>query len=1178
MAIHVALHHRTHYQYDRPVALGPQIVRLRPAPHARTRILSYSLRILPEKHFINWQQDSQSNFLARLVFNESACEFLVEVDLVAEMAVLNPFDFFLEPAAEKFPFAYDPALDHELAPFFLKAPATPRFAAYLEKLRRELSIGSSRGNEALTETKREVRLLTSAPAEKDDRPRTNDFLVELNRRVWKDIKYLIRLEPGVQSPEETLTRRSGSCRDSAWLLCQLFRHLGVASRFVSGYLIQLTADVKSLDGPSGPAKDFTDLHAWCDVYLPGAGWIGLDPTSGLLAGEGHIPLACTPEPSSAAPITGEVEACEVKFAHEMNVTRIHESPRATKPYTEEQWREIETLGHRIDTELTQHDVRLTMGGEPTFISIDNMDGEEWNFTAVGPEKHRLSGVLIRRLKDKFAPGSLLHYGQGKWYPGESLPRWAFGCYWRNDGQPIWENDRLIADEQTKYGHTAEHSARFIAELAARLGVDPKWIMPGYEDSFYHLWKERRLPMNVDPLQANLKDDEERARLAKILAQGLDSVVGHALPIQRSRNDYSSGWVSGPWFLRAERLFLFPGDSPMGLRLPLDSLPWVSQSDYPYLNEPDPTVEHPPLPARKEFRGRYLQGAALDQRAAREAALHRRRNQSAEEVRKAELLEDTARVPQRGESAAWIVRTALCVEPREGRLHVFMPPVPTLEDFLELITAVEDTAAHVQTPVVIEGYTPPHDYRVNHLKVTPDPGVIEVNLQPAHNWDELVHNTTVLYEEARQSRLGTEKFMIDGRHVGTGGGNHVVIGGPTPADSPLLRRPDLLRSLLGYWQNHPSLSFLFSGLFIGPTSQHPRVDEARNDSLYELEVAFKELDRQLAKVGQASRLPSGSFRVAQTASGAGETPVLPWLVDRLFRNLLIDTTGNTHRAEFCIDKLYSPDRSSGRLGLVELRAFEMPPHARMSLTQQLLLRSLLARFWTHPYERSLVRWGTQLHDRFMLPHFVEQDFRDVIEDLQDHGYPLKPAWFAPHFEFRFPLYGDVTQRGVNVEIRQALEPWHVLGEQGAAGAAVRHVDSSLERLQVKVRGLIDSRHVIACNRRAVPLHPTGTEGEYVAGVRFRAWQPPECLQPTIGVHSPLMFDIVDSWNGRSLGGCTYHVAHPGGRHYSTFPINAYEAESRRLARFFRLGHTPGPISVAPPERNSDFPLTLDLRHA
>lgn len=1162
MSIHVALHHRTHYAYDRPVTLGPQIVRLRPAPHCRTRILSYSLRVLPTQHFINWQQDPQSNYLARLVFPEKTREFCVEVDVVAEMSVLNPFDFFLEPDAEKFPFHYDPTLDHELESFQLKGPLSPKFQAYLATVSRE-ALGENvtflnrrRSPLPHSEVAEDVHAHGHMPEvgqlrpdkEKDTRPRTIDFLVAFNQRLWKDIKYLIRLEPGVQTPEQTLTTLSGSCRDSAWLLVQLFRHCGLAARFVSGYLIQLKPDVKSLDGPSGAEQDFTDLHAWCEVYLPGAGWIGLDPTSGLLAGEGHIPLAATPDPSSAAPISGGVDECKCEFKVDMKVTRIHESPRVTKPYTEEQWKEIERLGHAVDADLRKHDVRLTMGGEPTFVSIDDMDGAEWNIAALGPTKRPLADELIRRLQKRFAPGALLHYGQGKAYPGESLPRWAFACYWRRDGQPIWENPALIADEKTQYGHTTDHSARFITALAERIKADPQWIMPGYEDPFYHLWKERRLPANVDPHKANLKDEEERARLAKVLERGLDRVVGHALPVQRAWRNCYPVWASGPWFLRAEKLLLFPGDSPMGFRLPVDSLPWVSQSDYPYLNELDPTAARPPLPERAEFRQRYLQ---VNTSARKKAAALRRRGQSEEEARKAELLDDPTREPARGESAAWIIRTALCVEPRGGRLHVFMPPVATLEDYLELVAAIEDTAAQLKTPVVIEGYTPPHDPRLNVLKVTPDPGVIEVNMHPTATWDEMVQQTTTLYEEARQTRLGTEKFMLDGRHTGTGGGNHIVIGGATPSDSPLLRRPDLLKSLIAYWQNHPSLSFLFSSLSIGPTSQSPRIDEARNDSLYELEVAFKQI-KDFA-------------------------PVPAWQTDRLFRNLLIDSTGNTHRAEFCIDKLYSPDSSSGRLGLLEMRAFEMPPHAEMSLAQQLLLRTLVAKFWQQPYNAKLVRWGTQIHDRWMLPHFVLSDLQDVVADLQDAGYAMKPEWFAPHFEFRFPQFGDIELRNTALELRQALEPWHVLGEEPGGGGTVRYVDSSLERVQVKARGLTDSRHVITCNGHAIPLHPTGTHGEYVAGVRYRAWQPASCLQPTIGVHAPLTFDVVDTWNGKSIGGCQYHVAHPGGRNYTSFPVNAYEAESRRLARFFRLGHTPGPMKVAPAEVNPELPFTLDLRN-
>ena len=1126
MAIHVALYHKTHYTYDQAVGHGPHVVRLRPAPHCRTKILSYSQKITGGEHFINWQQDPFSNWNARLVFPDKMEELRVEIELVAEMAVHNPFDFFLEESAQIFPFAYEAGLKKELAAFMELPTPTPKLLTLVDELL--------------------AKYLTA-------KARTIDFLVEVNQRLQHDIKYTIRLEPGVQTPEETLTKLSGSCRDTGWLLVQTLRSMGFAARFVSGYLIQLTPDVKSLDGPSGTEVDFTDLHAWCEVYLPGAGWIGFDPTSGLLAGEGHIPLSCTPEPASAAPVSGAVDKCESTLHHEMKVTRIYESPRVTKPYTEEQWAEIERLGHAIDADLVKNDVRLTMGGEPTFISIDDPDGPEWNFTATSPKKRQLSDELLKRLRTKFAPGSLVHYGQGKWYPGESLPRWAFGCYWRKDGQPIWLREELIAKEAADYRHTADHSAKFIQTLSTRLGADPKWVLPGYEDPFYHVWKERRLPANVDPHKANLKDEEERIRLAKILEQGLDSVVGHTLPIQRAWRNHEPVWVSGPWFLRAERLYLMPGDSPMGLRLPLDSLPWVKESDYPYVNELDPTVERPPLPSPDEFRQRYLRS---DTPARRQAAALRRRGQTEEESKKEAQREDPTRVPKSGESASWIVRTALCVEPRQGKLHVFMPPVATLEDYLELVAAVEDTAAQLGTPVAVEGYTPPRDSRLQVLKVTPDPGVIEVNLHPSKSWDELVERTTVLYEEARQTRLGTEKFMVDGRHTGTGGGNHILIGAETPIDSPVLRRPDLLRSLIAYWQNHPSLSWLFSSLFIGPTSQAPRVDEARNDSLYELEVAFKELDRQLGfAAGQA---------------------VPPWLSDRLFRNLLIDSSGNTHRAEFSIDKLYSPDGSAGRLGLVEMRAFEMPPHARMSLAQHLLLRGLVSKFWKEPYSNGLVRWGTDIHDRWMLPHFCETDFKDVVRGLRDSGYPFEFDWFAPHFEFRFPRIGDFAQRDVEVELRTALEPWHVLGEEGAAGGTVRYVDSSLERLQVKARGLIGDRFAVTVNGRRVPLHATGTNGEAVAGVRYRAWQPPNCLQPTIGVHAPLVFDLFDTWNKRSLGGCQYHVAHPGGRSYDTFPVNSYEAESRRLARFFTHGATQGKFTAPAEPLSQDLPFTLDLR--
>jgi uncharacterized protein (DUF2126 family)/transglutaminase-like putative cysteine protease len=1114
LSIHIALTHVTHYRYDRLVTLSAQVVRLRPAPHCRTRILGYSLKVQPAGHFINWQQDPQANYLARLVFPKPTRELRIEVDLIAEMSVLNPFDFFLAPYAEQFPFNYDANDRRELLPYLVKAPATPLIEAYLAGISRESC-------------------------------RTMDFLVGVNQRLAADIRYLIRLEPGVQFPEETLAKRSGSCRDSAALLVQLMRHVGLAARFVSGYLIQLVPDVKALDGPVGAKEDFTDLHAWCEVYLPGAGWIGLDPTSGLLAGEGHIPLACTPEPSAAAPISGEVDDCETSFEHRMTVRRVWEAPRVTKPYSDTQWASIEALGRAVDADLKAQDVRLTMGGEPTFVSIDHRDGAEWNTAALGAEKRRLAADLYHRLKNKYAPSGLAHFGQGKWYPGEQLPRWSLNCYWRNDGEPLWTNPKLIADEQTRYAVTEDTARRFLSRVAEELGLDPSYVFPAYEDAFYYLWRERRLPSNVDPFDSRLEDPMERTRLAKIFEQGLEQTIGHVLPIARAAQ--GDRWQTGSWYLRGDRCYLVPGDSPIGYRLPLSSQPWVAAGDYPFIHAPDPSRSFPALAPHAEIRRQFREDDIAEALAAPEpsaaAAAHDAPPVDAPPA-------DAPPPPQT--SAAGIARTSMCAEPRNGVLYIFMPPASELEHYVELLAAVEAAAEALEQPIILEGYEPPNDPRIGNFRVTPDPGVIEVNIHPSADWDQLSDRTTFLYEAARESRLSSEKFMLDGRHTGTGGGNHIVLGGASAPDSPFLRRPDLLRSLLSYWHNHPSLSYLFSGMFIGPTSQAPRVDEARNDSLYELELAF----RQFPEPGAT---------------------VAPWLVDRLLRNLLIDVSGNTHRTEFCIDKLYSPDGPTGRLGLLEMRAFEMPPHSRMSLTQQLLLRAMVARFWRKPYAPDkLVRWGTELHDRFLMPYFVEQDFTDVIEEMRREGFGLQSDWFAPHFEFRFPKYGDFATRGMQLELRQALEPWHVMGEEGSPGGTVRYVDSSVERLQVKVSCLAPERYLVTCNGRAVPLQPTGQTGEFVGAVRYRAWQPPSALHPTIGVDAPLIFDLFDSWMSRSQGGCQYHVTHPGGLSHEKFPVNSFEAESRRLARFFRMGHTPGTMTVPPPAADREFPFTLDLR--
>jgi uncharacterized protein (DUF2126 family)/transglutaminase-like putative cysteine protease len=1091
MSIHAALTHRTSYRYDRLVGMSPQLIRLRPAPHCRTPILSYSLDISPKPHFLNWVQDPQGNFIARVVFPDRVREFSVTVDLLADMATINPFDFFVEPEAEAFPFQYDPVLAQELAPFRRVSAPGPLLEAYLAGVERTA-------------------------------PSTVNYLVDLNQKLSTEIGYIVRLEPGVWTPEEVLANRKGSCRDSGWLLVQILRHLGFAARFVSGYLIQLVPDIKSVTGPQGTTTDFTDLHAWCEVYVPGAGWIGLDPTSGLLAGEGHIPLAATPEPASAAPITGGVDEAETEFGFHMEVRRVAQSPRVTKPYTEEDWARIMALGAKVDEALVAGDVRLTVGGEPTFVAEGDRDAAEWNTDALGPTKRKLAGRLLRRLQGLWAPGSALSYAQGKWYPGEPLPRWGLHCHWRADGEPVWTDPGLLAGDDDTDDATAKDAAEFAVMLAGRLGLDPALRIPAREDVHYYLWKEKRLPANVVAEDSKLRDPLERARLARLFGQGLAAEVGSVLPLRRAGEGEARAWESGRWSFRDGELLLIPGDSPMGFRLPLDSLPWASEASIEAQPEPDPFARREPLRPRRDGAGE-----------------------------RARIVEQP--VPEPGKEEPGVVRTALCVEARGGLIHIFLPPLALAQDWIDLVAAIEDVARDAGRKVFLEGYQPPGDPRLLTFSVTPDPGVIEVNVHPSASWSDLGARTETLYEEARQIGLAAEKFMLDGRHVGTGGGNHMVMGAAEPADSPFLRRPDLLKSLVGFWHNHPSLSYLFSGLFIGPTSQHPRVDEARADAVHELETALAQVP------------------------GMGEQ-VPPWLTDRIFRNLLVDMTGNTHRTEFCIDKMYDPNNAGGRRGLVEFRGFEMQPHWRMSLAQQLLLRALVAGFWQRPYERRLIKWGTRLHDDFMLHHHARQDFSEVIEEVQALGFPVQAEWFEPHFEFRFPRVGAIAVRGMELELRNALEPWHVLGEEASAGGTTRYVDSSVERLQARVTGWVEERFVLACNGAAVPLSPTGTEGEYVAGVRFKAWDPPSALHPTVRAQAPLTFDVWDSWTGRSLGGCQHHVAHPGGRNYQTFPVNANEAEARRRALFSPMGHTPGPMPAPRVVASRATPRTLDLRRA
>lgn len=1087
MSLKVVISHKTHYKYDKYISLSPHIIRLRPAPHSRTPIEAYSLKIKPDGHFLNWQQDPFGNYLARLVFPEKTKEFCVDVEIIADMITINPFDFFVEDSAKDFPFEYKKDLKKELKPYLKIEEKNKILKDFINSI--------------------------------DKKPKPIiDFLVEINQKINQYLNYTVRLEAGVQTCKTTLEKKLGSCRDFAWLFVQVLRHLGLAARFVSGYLVQLTADVKSLDGPSGPEADFTDLHAWTEVYVPGAGWIGLDSTSGLFAGEGHIPLACTPHYNSAHAIEGFSDKCETEFDYENTVTRIFESPRVTKPYKDEQWEAIYNLGFKVDEDLVKNDVRLTMGGEPTFVSIDDMESAQWNSEADGEHKRELANNLARRLLQTNTNGGLLHHAQGKWYPGEPLPRWQTTVFWRKDKKPVWKNPDLLADMNKNYDYTITDAKKFISTLSLILGISDENIIPAFEDPIYYIMKEAELPIDIDPLKYDLKDPLERKTIAQKLTYGLNNEVGYVLPVSFG----FTKWITSKWEFRRGHLFLGAGNSPIGLRLPLESLIVKPQVELEQDFEPDLFASYPAL-------GDYI--SAVEKRA--------------KKMSKKTTLKNKYNA---------FVRTALSVEIRDNKLCVFLPPIEKTEVFLDLIASIEETAKRLNLAVIIEGYEPPHDLRTDRIKVTPDPGVIEVNIQPASSWKELSDNLLCLYEDAKLCRLGTEKFMIDGRHTGTGGGNHVTIGAMEPSDSPLLRNPQLLRSLITFWQHHPGLSYLFSGAFIGPTSQAPRVDEGRVENLYELEIAF-------------SQIPE-----------SGDVPY--WLTDRLFRHMLTDITGNTHRSEFCIDKLYSPDSSTGRLGILELRAFDMPPHSQMALLQMLLVRALVSCFWKRPYKHNLIRWGTRLHDKFLLEHYVKEDLKSVVEYLNDEGYAFKLDWFDPFFEFRFPLYGMTMINGMHVEIRSAIEPWHVLGEESGSQGTARYVDSSLERLQIKIKDFNEERYVVTCNGVQVPLTKTDIEGEYVSGVRYKAWQPWSALHPTIKVDTPLTFDIIDKWNTRSIGGFNYFVTHPGGRSYDTFPVNSYEAESRRINRYWDFNHSQGEVTPIEPkitgEANSVFAIEANRK--
>ncbi len=1047
MSVDVALEHRTSYRFDRPTELGPHLIRLRPAPHCRTPIPSYSLTVDAVGHKLNWQQDPYGNFVARAVFDRPTAELDITVGLTARLTPINPFDFFLEPYAAEFGFSYPDDLRVDLAPYLDRPTAAdPIVTDWLTGI--------------------------------DTSPRpTVNFLVELNAAAHAAVGYTTRMEAGVQTPAHTLTSGRGSCRDTSWLVVDALRHFGLAARFVSGYLIDLGED---------ESQDSTDLHAWAEAYLPGAGWVGLDPTSALLTGEGHIPLAATPDPANAAPITGTTGSARATLHHTNTVHRFRPAGGAA-PVEGRRADAIRRLGAAVDERLGAAGLELTMGAEPTFVLLAEPTAPEWTVAAEGGRKHELAIELADRLAATFATGGLIQHGPGRWYPGEAAPRWQVAVHWRRDGTPLWRHPELLADPRADGRGTPDQAFGYARALTTALGLP--------ESQLHACW------------------DPDRAE-----------PTAWALPLTPAW--WGPGWASPRWAPPEGRLELLPGGLGAGQRLPLqllDSEP-VFGGEASYLRAGDPL--DPPA-------------------------------------------EPYATVVELGETPS---RTALVVEILDRRIHVFLPPLERAEKFVELVELLERVALDTGTALVIDGYGPPPDPRLTGLLVTPDPGVLEVNLHPAGSWAELENIWPTLYGLAADLGLGAVTFGLDGRQSGSGGGNHWTLGAVEPARSPLLRRPDLLVSLITYWQHHPALSYAFAGRFVGPTSQAPRVDEGRPETLSELETAFAEIER-----------------LADLPDDPANPDHRPWLVDRALRQLLTDITGNTHRSEFCVDKLYSPDSARGRLGLLELRGFEMPPTVDLALVQALLIRAIVARCAEDRYAAPLIRWGSRLHERYLLPYFMAVDLAEVVADLRRHDFSFELGWLQPFLDFRCPVLGraeiDSGSSGpVELELRTAIEPWHVLGQESSSGGTARYVDSSTERLQVLVRGFDRERFLLTCNGHPVPLTPTTVDSQYVAGVRFKAWNPWSALHPTQPLDAPLTFDLVDRAAGLSRGGARYHVVHPGGLDSAQPPVNAREAEARRARRFESMGHTTGVIDVGALDAEQawrrtgtdELPLTLDLR--
>lgn len=1106
MSTRVAITHRVAQHFARPTRLPTHWLRLRPAPEQRARISAYSLAVHAEPHFLNWVRDPFENHLGRLDFPEPLAEFGITLELIAELEPTNPFDFLAEPYAARHPFDYPIQLKKELSPYLLTGEPGPRLRAWLAKVERASTTTVER-LDALNRMVQEAHALTTGGA------------------------------PGAVDLESFLERREGSCWELAWLLTLTLRHIGLAARFACGYRVLLGDEPPDDSTPRLP--DTVALHTWSEAYIPGAGWVGLDPSMGTFVTESHIPLACAPEPRRVLPIVSDRaadgEASPETRSESLHVRRLTPS-RVSWPHTDTQWADIEALGRKLDGDLARQGLKPALGVSLSLVSGQDGMTPEWSTQAIGPSKRALAESLSISLRKRLGPGGVPQLGQGEWYGGESLPRWRLGCFFRADGAPVWRNP-----ERLTLGHAqdtrlpplladqSDQAQRLAQSIARGLGIGPARVVPAHEDPLHELWRARA-PGNL-AAPGELRDPLRRAALAERLSGVPRPPTGYVLPL--SWDHARACWVTGAWRFRRGGFYLAPGSASMGYRLPLDSLIDDEAGVF------EAQIDRSPLEAR---------GGLPDFHADVRARLERGSTQ-------ASTRDDHP------------PRTALCVEARAGRLFVFLPPVSHLEHYLDLVAAVEVSAEALKLDVSLEGYPPPEDPRLRRFWIEPDAGVLRLDLPETSNWDELLTTLGAAYEEAWALGLGTERLSADDGRLASGGGGPLTIGGVSPAESPFLTRPEILRSLVAYWQRHPCLSYLFAGRLIGPSGSAPRPDEGRDEMLYELSVAL-------------DRLPSG-------------TSDKPWLPDRVLRHLLTDPAGGLKRAEIRVDQLYSPERASQRLGRITINAFESAPETHLAALQALLVLGLIGRFGRHPDSGELRRWGPALHDRFMLPDILWDDLRSVVGDLVAAGYPFQLDWFEPLFERRFPVLGSVPIGPLTLKLRSAHEPWPLLAEEATGAGVARFVDAANERLQVTLSGAHPGRYVLVCNGHRVPLQETATHGEYIAGIRYKISNPPATLHPTVWPVQSLVFDVIDTWSGPVIGGCTYLPPQPqlwgsigtpalppatGEPREAprVFPVPILSMRALgRSGRFLPHGSGLGPMTAPPKIDDEQFPHLLDL---